>query len=497
MESTGREGRFLPYGAFIIIAACLVASFVYIAKMDLRSGDYWNRYYTIMTSRSETAEQILEEKGLSFLSLSRSVVLYNDIPAMVSLPLSEVGTRFDKDDPRFDPYLRNVAGLFEGTVDDQSRELVYVEKEGLSPYALYFLLKKAYGGSSDQWLMGGFSPLKYILPISFYLLASMLLLFLNRDRRFAAAAGTAGWFPFVYLYGFSAVLTALAVHYLFSIRQRPFLPLIIAGVASTLIGPETLIYLLLLILGVSGSLISLFDKRVNSLKPDKPKGSTRRLRFSKPEHQLFEPVTIMAEKSKHAAAPRSTTIGSAALFLFITTAFLLSFDSYEPKAAIIPLPDIHDGREWTLTSTETTFGKGGITSAAEYLTHRAYQEGFLYRSTWEYPSSSNPLLYPLYETDGTVVSKTYEIIADYNEKWFVNQVSLLKNDNPASLLFSTEGPAVVEKKQDQPISSGFSLLKFSHFMLILLLLYFSNRKNTQNTSFSVRKKLLRRNEQVA
>lgn len=492
----------MPRGALIVVAASLVASFIYIAGRDLRTGEYWDCYYTIITGQSGPVEKMLEDRGLSYISLSKSRVIYNDIPEIASLPLRDVSSRFDDDDPRFDPYLRKVSGLFEGVLNDELLELLYVEKEGLSPFLLFFYLRELFSESEEKWAIGGFSPFRFLLPLLFYIFSSAILFLLNREGRFLSFTGAAAWLPFVFLYGYTGIITALAVHSLFSLDHRRTLPFFIAGFAAFLVEPgsgigEFLLYILLLVLGISGSLLPYIGKEEKREYQGIQTSNKRKMRFSKPEHRLFEPVRIMDKPQVQRNSPARTVPGLVALFLFILSTYILSlFDSGTPTA-LLPVPGSRADRRWTLSGIQETFGKDGVISPADYLTHRAYQEGFLYRSSWVYPSPSDPLLYPVYTTEGVSVSKTYEIIADYNETWFRNQISLLKNDNPASLLFSTEGPVVVEKKSDQPISGGFSLLNFSHFMLILLLLYFSNRNNTLNTSFSVRKKLLRRNEQVA
>jgi len=470
--------------------------------MELRKGEFWDNYYTLITSRCEPAEIILAGNEIPYISMNNSQVLYNAVPDLVSIPLSDLPKRFDEKDPRFDPYLRGLSSLFEGTVDNEKRELIYIAKEGRSPFALYSLLNEAYGETSDVFFLGGFNPWSFILPAFLYLLSLTVFVLFFRNRRFLTIVCGLSWLPFVFLFGFEAAITAMALNYLLALgKGRIVVSLAAAAIAfflelsSSPSSPH--LFLLMLFLGFSGSLVSaLFwgDEQV-VIKPQK--GKKRKIRFSKPEHQLFEPVSIMGKQKAVAPVARLHGWSTAAVLLFVSVGFFLSASSLGQQQAVLPLPVQMDGVEWTLGDVERTFEKGRIVSAGDYLAHRAFQEGFLYRSEWRYPSPSVPLLYPVYETEDKTISKSYEIIADYNEKWFRNQISLLKNNNPAKLLFSTKGPSVVEKKQDQSISAGFSLLHISHFMLVLLLLYLGSRKNTTNTSFSVRKKLLRRNEQVA
>ena len=138
-----------------------------------------------------------------------------------------------------------------------------------------------------------------------------------------------------------------------------------------------------------------------------------------------------------------------------------------------------------------------LISPADYITHLAYQEGFLYGSKWVFPKNEKPLLYPIYNSDQNVFSKSYEIKAEYSEKWFNDKISVLKNDNPAKLLFSTQYPSFVIKKPNHGNYQSFMLLKFSFSMLVLLLLFFSDEKVFNKRSINIKKKLLRRNEQVA
>ncbi len=489
----------------VLIGASLVYSFFYINELDLRSGEQWDRYYSVFADDVSSLEKLFLKENIPFLSYSRSFVSYNDISNMKSLSLEEITGRFSSADPRLDPYMRKVDQLFSAEYKGEVYNIIYVEKDAISLWGLYVKLFRALPSGESFWSISGFEPLKRLLPLCLFLFLVGTIMSFSRGSRWKSAAALLGWIPLIYLFGYAALILAM-VYYYFILKNRSIVYLftLIITTALFLYYSQNLNHQFLLFFSIGLFSLSLLFSKETVLMSKKETAATDRrwkagrIQFRKPEHQLFSPVPIVAVPVR-----KQTSVTGGCVYLktiiisFIVLAGMLSFFSKPVASYNAPLPETVSGLEWNLLDTGKTSVVGALLAPADYVTHLAFQEGFLYGSDWSYPHQDTPLLYPVFSITEKIFSKSYEIIADYSQQWFEERVLMLENDNPATLLFSTDSPGYVIKKMNHRDSSSFTLLNFSFSVLILLLIIFSNGKKHINISLKVRKKLLRRNEQVA
>jgi hypothetical protein len=479
---------------FYIIAS-LSLSLFFVGKLDLRKGDQWGNFYTIITSDAQSIENYLtDEKMDDFLSLNRSVIRYNDISSMKEVPLKDLSGRFDTQDPRFDPYMKNAAELFSAQSDGKEYELLYFESTSLSVMTLYATLLKEFSSQEIFWTISGFEPLTLFLPLLLFCLY-IALYSMTVKGNWKMSAGLCGWIPFVFLLGFSALPAVILFSFLINRKKSPLI--ISSALVLTLLffyntGAFSFLNGFAFINGLMINLYVYFsvEKAAASKRRKIPRISLR-----KPEHELFSPVPIMIPGTRQNSAVEISHLQLPLALIFVMVVLVITLMEPEKETWMLPLPVAGEEADWTLEDIAQT--GADLLSPAAYLTHVAFQEGFLYGTKWEYPLADKPLTYPVYEMLENSFSQKYEIQTDYSDGWFLNQVSLLNNDNPAKLLFSTETPGFVIKKSNHYNYQTFTLLKFSFSMLILLLLIFSDEKKYKNISLNVKTKLLRRNEQVA
>ncbi|MDA3808713.1 MAG: hypothetical protein PF518_00145 [Spirochaetaceae bacterium] len=473
-------------------------------QFDYRTGSQWEKYYTIISSDASQIESFLLEMNISdYLSYKRSRVEYNDISSIKTVLLSEISDRFNSLDPRIDPYMRGIKELFTAQSGEISYDLLYVERNAISIFKLYWLLSRNFPLNVNQWHIGGFEPLKEFSPIVLFVLYLLVSIIFVREKRLKYIICLLVWSPFVFHFGYSALGAALTLSYLLYKQKSP---LYISSVILFLLlyiyytSFFSLLFTLTFLSGFAGNLFMLFPRDRGQTRVQE-KWRAPKIKLRKPDHELFAPVRILAAKKES-----SIVIGSRRGHLLIPSFFLiliaiLSTTETKEDSILLPRLEIKKGLSWTLndlsqTTDSLSEDQNYLISPGDYITHMAFQEGFLYGTKWEFPRLEEPLLYPVYQSIEKGFSKSYEIKADYSEKWLSDKISVMNNDNPAKLLFSTHSPGFVIKNSNHYNNDSFILLKISFSMLLLLLIP-GNHIKYKNISLSVKKKLLRRNEQVA
>jgi len=107
MDQTGSKRVFPILAEAFLLALAFIALFFFTDRIKLLNGEQWPQYYTILSKAPQMVEKSLDEQGISFISLNSSDVSFNNIPEMVTIPLARVSVRFEKEDPRYDPYLKS------------------------------------------------------------------------------------------------------------------------------------------------------------------------------------------------------------------------------------------------------------------------------------------------------------------------------------------------------------------------------------------------------
>ena len=352
----------------------LSSSILKVLTLDIRSGEQWQKYYTLITSDAESLESLLTASEISFLSYNQSTIVFNDISGMNQIPLADVQNRFNAVDPRIDPYMKKLPLLFhEGSNDDNLRDIIYVEKQSISLLRLYMLLYRNISDDTSFWTISGYNPFKIFIPLSVYFVYFLLFTALCKRNRLTNALALLGFFPFIYIFGSAALITGIILSYLFFKKSNPFYILITLLLTSLFVRYSQILSVDYVLLSLSSIFcLSLFYLHgINKAKRktilvktilNKPTSSRqwnkKRFRFRKPEHELFSPVQIMTATKKKArvikevkAQPRGRNFIKplAASFIVISSLSLL-FQS-NPDQYSLPLPESNGIGDWTLENT--------------------------------------------------------------------------------------------------------------------------------------------------
>jgi hypothetical protein len=124
-----RNATLLPFLCAALAAIFLTANILPDAPKPTR---LWRGYYTLLVRTGSEAEgKVLPllsrlAAGRAVVSRSTSPVSVSDFEGSVHYAVSELESRLDHLDPRFDPYLQGISGYFESGDSDAKWQIVYI-----------------------------------------------------------------------------------------------------------------------------------------------------------------------------------------------------------------------------------------------------------------------------------------------------------------------------------------------------------------------------------
>ncbi len=127
-----------------LASACIVA-FIVLLPLAAWPTSLWRGYYTLMVREGSDAQRRAGNLSgrLSWnwpiVSRDTASVLFNDFSSLERVEISEIASRLDPADPRYDPYLKGIAAYFSPTGTQEGWQLLYVPSRG-SVLSLFFRL---------------------------------------------------------------------------------------------------------------------------------------------------------------------------------------------------------------------------------------------------------------------------------------------------------------------------------------------------------------------
>ena len=117
MGNTGAtKGKSVLLIALLLVCmGCSLVSLVPNYWLSASLIQLWRGYYTVLVSGDSsvsTVQDRLKSAGLPSITAENSLVRFDDFSSEASVPVSELASRFDPLDPRYDPYMRSVGSYF-------------------------------------------------------------------------------------------------------------------------------------------------------------------------------------------------------------------------------------------------------------------------------------------------------------------------------------------------------------------------------------------------
>ncbi len=117
------------------------------------------------------------------ISAHSALVMLQSFPTMEYIPIAALPDRIDVDDPRYNPYLRNVPNYFTVEHDDISYHILYLMRDR-PVLSLYYVLYHLFKAHDVQWFLPGNSfSLRIIVLMIFWGIVCFLLLFRHHGHR--------------------------------------------------------------------------------------------------------------------------------------------------------------------------------------------------------------------------------------------------------------------------------------------------------------------------
>lgn len=412
-------------------------------------GRLWKGYYTLVVParyEEESLLRLLEGAGFSgVLTESRTRVRVTAFSHVERVPLPELSSRLEAEDPRYDPYMLRLPGFFEAEGIQERYRLYYLPAER-GALTTVVRLRQTLEDRVDGWFVADFAGLHRWVALAGLFVLSVVLVSLSRGRRFAMAVLCIPWLAGSLSVGGAWVAYAGAASVgSFLILRAEKQPKSLTGAA----GIGALLLPSILVLQIDAiprpSAVAALGATLSVLIASRIWG--RRRRTGK-DHALFSPLRILP-------GPRLDEVGSLGRVLFLFPGVLVL------GGALALLPVGRDIRVPAPVGIAGSDGSSGADSAPEalpelwsasrgdelpnlsdYLAHVAYQEGFPYGADFAFPDASAPLtLIEIREEEGRLVEGT-RVAAVYDDEWMREALRSVPEGSIERLLLQ------------QPISTG-------------------------------------------
>lgn len=442
-----------------------LAGIVVIQRTGQDKSFYWPGWFLLelMPGSDESAvlNSLGEHHARGIISASNTQVHFMDIPELTATSINRISEKLQPGDPRYDPFLKNVASLF---VHGQAPLLYLPANRSLRQYAK---ILERIPAASDFRLLDAIKSRYYISGL-FYLSALILIIVVAGTLRRYFIAASLPWLPVVVLIGhpgaFVALIAALTTAFLFSgyhwsiavgvlnfllITMILFMTFSLSNAFITALSTVSGVSLAVLVRNIDGGRFSFMPIR-------------RAMQNRKTQHVRFEPVSLYSRPQKKTqpfiGKPllRSTALGVLCAIPFL----ILNNDELEhpPVPAILESVGSFDSPSalHQLQNNKNLFSLPDISDLTASVT---YQHYFLNGAQFRLPLPGDVLTKRQYFDAGDSISVQDEVLVTFNDQWFEDTLAL-ELSRSIGLLYAAAGGAAPVQKVTKPIH-GYHVANFN------------------------------------
>lgn len=442
--------RVLFYPA-LYCAVCLLLIQPGEGRNDLR---LWPEWYTLVSLDGDETEKLLQG-SVPFLSPASLMVKVNGFDGDLSVPLSEIPERFSPEDPRIDPFVKSLHTLFRARWDGRKADVIYVDRT--VPVQRVAALLAAGGPDSEVLIADRLTSSRLPLLILFAA-AALPVILLQRRFRLLSILVLLPWGLGILASGEEAAFLALLALFIIPRLISLVLPFLLRRlrepetVLESAVRFEAAVLAVGMIAGMAlyGAWSSFFaflrfpfSAALAALALVRLRLILEEYRLGRLLHPLFLPVPLRPRQERKFAPFMQALFAAAAM----SAAVLLPVAI--PGDLELPLPmeaDFNprelDGSLANLASLE----QGGLPSLPLYLTHRYFQENYLYAPVFTLPAFGDALEIDTYRLeDGRIVSSRSPVWR-FTSKWYED---IIGNDTDRIIhFFIQEGqPGGIGRRQ--------------------------------------------------
>ena len=425
--------------AILLVPVALVAAVFFVVRSaPIEFGARpWQRVDMILIpsiADEETAASRLIAAGDEILYFGNATVSVEDFAGGAVVPLPELTGRFDEADPRLDPFLRALPGLFHPPGGEQPSAVLYRTRSG-SPVETWLHVRRVLDGVPFR--IAGWQPVIPLASGLAVLVALIPVLVTARRRRLpiavthllAAVYGVVGGpealvpavllgTAFSYWHVHSAdIEREYLVHRRRGVRiEREQVPalvfLVLAAIGAVALPAERRAAVLIVVAMV---LVWAWVVLIHALRIDRS------------EHPLFAPRPILRTRVTFPGLiPALIVVASASV------AFVLAGTGTVPAGTpTVPVPEhLAVGQQPTRDPGEASAlveGLRSVSATAEplstagYLAHRWYQDTLLYGGTFRVPSLGDRITIQRLRREGAGLSAYREPVREFGPQWVAEQ----------------------------------------------------------------------------
>lgn|GEM_PF-4560397 len=395
----------------------------------IEEGGGWKKYRILLVSKSYPLQslynQLKEYIGEDILSATNTVVSVHTYTGIEYIPIAMLPARLDPDDMRYDPYLQKIPRLFSTKKDGADYHVIYLLRKG-NIFSLWWNLHKVLDGG--DWHIVATDPL-FRLTVLLLILGVVIWIAYTTTKRnrlwvvggsvvifYAIFAGNIlqsilaisvvlPWIAYLSLYAEKPYFSIqLGKHYC-TIKWYWYLLVVwLAIIALTKILHASVMYTLCGILFLIS--LSILQRELSLYKQKKR------------EHGIFKPVRIIS--FSHVIPLMMLQSLSIAIIVLLWGIVSPLFSPDVP----VPLPFQTDLSFKDLMSKEKQFP-----TLADYLTHEAFQQNFLFGKLYELPRKGDVIYLDHFYKRKTHIEKYREEVWRADDDWFAQ--TLKKKNRPA------------------------------------------------------------------
>ncbi|MDC7227469.1 MAG: hypothetical protein PQJ61_11960 [Spirochaetales bacterium] len=441
----------------------------------------WDDYY-IIGLPAGSAEEVLDRYLSDYETVSyyNSSFIFNDFQLMDTVNLKDVASRFIEGDPRVDAYMAGAENYFFTSDSDGNKyELIYVKSEK-SFKTFYLSIQRAAGDSADEWIFPDFNIKNRVSTLVLFSICWFFGIWNAKGFRLSAAAAGLPWIAAVIVNSSVILPAAVLIYMTFILLLKETYPDFIyylnygivrfrTGIALHAIAfAAAMISGMILTIRQGGPLIPIVISILEGCISMFVFYSLRSQRVRMQEHRLFFPVSIKSGERAYDAGSRLPETAAAVAAIVLLPLFTLFFQHELPVEVPVPQESVDSFSSWSweslgyLDKTDE-----GLVNAADFVTHRAYQEGFMYDREWGFPDQDEQIISGEYVAVKSQIEYREKCIQQFTEDWYTSIINTNLETGLTALLLSQRSPGGIILKSD--ISDKVGSFYPVNYVLISLL----------------------------
>jgi hypothetical protein len=468
-------------------------------------GQLWNGYYTVLVRRGEAYDSFLARGGWRrilrdpeaderIVSESTQTVSFSSFDGIDRLRIDHLRERFDPQDPRLDPYMKNLIHFF-GDGGDWMRFFV---PSRIPVFRFFLRLLTAFPGYGRNWRLIDFNIYGRLLSL---ILSAVFLLLLSYTRkrfryRWILLLGYVPWFFALVSGDFYDLLSYYLLFSGWYLVLEESLDILREYVFFDWLNPDRVhlrhryIYLVGILLLTTVVRMLSGQPGTEFLRSVSPLVATFMLagafvlniqyHLHTHDHMVFSPVQIL--RRQNSSIRDGCVIALSVLILGTPILLLIGGPSSKIR---VPVPKSKVGLDsfswsalevlWQSEDEKRNPEEKRLPDIAQYVVHTAYQEGLPYGEEYSFPTKDQSLTVSHFEEDrqNHRITKTSQVVTTYDDAWLEEVLSFPVLGSVERMFLDQGAPARIVLQTAGSVLPGFSLWKCSILLLFTVFVLFS------------------------